>query len=130
MAQTGKKTASSTRTRKPASQNKARKPQSVKASSSSAAKAKKRDEVEVGFGDYWHAFTKTKVFVPIMVIVVTAFLVGLDLLIAWNSFHRFFLFLGIELIVAAVIWLIIMIYSLGSEKKTSVSDSEAQDRGY
>lgn len=79
---------------------------------------KQQEPVEVGFGDYWHAFTKTRVFVPIMVIVVTAILVGLDLLIAWNDYHRFFLFLGIELIIAAVVWLFRMIFSIGSDKNS------------
>lgn len=80
--------------------------------------------MEVGFGDYWHYFTKTKVFLPIMTILISAVIVGLDLLIAWNSYQRFFLFLGIEVIIAAVIWLIIMIYSLGSEKRSENSDKE------
>ena len=79
---------------------------------------KQQEPVEVGFGDYWHAFTKTRVFVPIMVIVVTAFLVGLDLLIAWNDYHRFFLFLGVELLVAAIVWLFRMIYSIGTDKNS------------
>ena len=92
---------------------------SRKKSSSNSSKQKKEDIVEVGFGDYWHAFTKTKVFVPIMTVVISALLVGLDLLISWNDFSRFFLFLGIEIIAAAVVWLIMTIYSFGAEKKNS-----------
>ncbi|MBR2523625.1 MAG: hypothetical protein IKE53_04210 [Clostridiales bacterium] len=92
---------------------------SRKKSSSNSSKQKKEDIVEVGFGDYWHAFTKTKVFVPIMTVVISVLLVGLDLLISWNDFSRFFLFLGIEIIAAAVVWLIMTIYSFGSEKKNS-----------
>ena len=83
---------------------------------------KQQEPVEVGIGDYWHAFTKTRVFVPVMVVVVTAFLVGLDLLISWNDYHRFFLFLGIEIIAAAAIWLIATIFSIGSDKKTGDSN--------
>jgi len=89
------------------------------ASKRSGTSAPKDDIVEVGIGDYWHAFTKTRVFVPIMVILVTAVLVGLDLLISWNTYERFFMLLGIELIIAAAGWLIIMIYSIGSSKKSS-----------
>ena len=89
-----------------------------------AANKKKNDAVEVGFGDYWHYFTKTKAFIPVMTILITAVIVGLDLLISWNSYQRFFLFLGIEVIIAAVIWLIIMIYSLGSEKRSENTDRE------
>ena len=59
-----------------------------------------------------------------MTILISAVIVGLDLLISWNSYQRFFLFLGIEVIIAAVIWLIIMIYSLGSEKRSENTDKE------
>ena len=84
----------------------------------------KDDIVEVGIGDYWHAFTKTKVFVPIMTILVTAVLVGIDLLIAWNTYQRFFVLLGIELIIAAAAWLFIMIYSIGSSRKSSPENKD------
>ncbi|MBP5261727.1 MAG: hypothetical protein J6Z43_06345 [Clostridiales bacterium] len=95
-------------------------------SSSSMAPQKQRpkEEVEVGFGDYWHAFTKTKVFIPVMTVAVTAVLIGLDLLISWNDFHRFFMFLGIELIAAAAVWLIATIFSLGSRRSSDSSDTK------
>ncbi len=89
--------------------------------SSTKKSTNRKEEVEVGFGDYWHAFTKTKAFVPVMVIIVTAVLIGLDLLISWNSFEVFFVIVGVEIIVAACIWLIAMIYSLGSRKRSSDS---------
>ena len=59
-----------------------------------------------------------------MTILITAVLTGLDLLVAWNDYGRFFLFLGIELIAAAVIWLCIMIYSFNSEKKNREGGGE------
>ena len=141
MAQSGKKTttrSSSSSSRSTSRSGSAGKPRSNttrSSSSSSRAPAKqtkaaasksrpKDDVVEVGFGDYWHEFTKTKVFLPIMVILVTAVLVGLDLLISWNSYERFFMFLGIELIIAASAWLIIMIYSIGSSRKSSGNKEE------
>ena len=91
---------------------------------SAAKQEPKKEMVEVGFGDYWHAFSKTRVFVPVMTILITAVLTGLDLLVAWNDYGRFFLFLGIELIAAAVIWLCIMIYSFNSEKKNREGGGE------
>lgn len=97
---------------------------SSSSASRNAANKKKNDAVQVGFGDYWHYFTKTKAFLPVMTILISAVIVGLDLLISWNSYQRFFLFLGIEVIIAAVIWLIIMIYSLGSEKRSENTDKE------
>ena len=124
MATAKKKTGSTGRN---TSQSQRKKPQSARKASSAPASSnrkKKDDVVEVGFGDYWHYFTKTKVFLPIMTVVISAVIVGLDLLIAWNSYQRFFLFLGVEVIIAAVIWLIIMIYSLGSEKRSGNTDQE------
>ena len=51
-------------------------------------------------------------------------LVGIDLLIAWNTYQRFFVLLGIELIIAAAAWLFIMIYSIGSSRKSSPENKD------
>lgn len=122
---TGSGRKSSSTTHKKTSSGKKPSSSSARSTARTTTRSRKQDDVvEVGFGDYWHYFTKTKVFIPIMTIIVSAVIVGLDLLIAWNSYQRFFLFLGIEVIIAAVIWLIIMIYSLGSEKRSGNPDSE------
>ena len=93
-----------------------------KSSASAKKQQPKQEVVEVGFGDYWHAFTKTRVFLPIMTVVITAVLIGLDLLIAWNDYGRFFMFLGIEVIAAAIVWLIVTVYSFNSDKNRNNGD--------
>ena len=74
---------------------------------------------DVTFADYWLAFSKSRAFFPVMTITTITLIVLIDLLISWNSFDRFFIMLGIELILAAVIWITGLVLSLG---KDSVSD--------
>lgn len=74
--------------------------------------------------DYWHAFSKTKAFFPVMTVLIITVVVLLDLLISWNNFDRFFLILGIELVVVAVIWIIGLVMSIGNEAQNSDTDGE------
>lgn len=118
MAQAKKKTSTNTRkTSTSSGSSKSRR-------SSSSNKKPQPTEVEVGFGDYWHAFSKTRVFVPVMVILVSAVLIGLDLLIAWNGYKLFFTLLGIEILIAVAVWLIRTVLSIGSNKNRSESGDE------
>ena len=54
-----------------------------------------------------------------MTILTITLIILFDLLISWNNFDRFFIMLGVELILAAVIWIAGLVLSLG---KDSVSD--------
>ena len=63
--------------------------------------------------------SKSKAFFPVMTILTITLIVLFDLLISWNNFDRFFIMLGVELILAAVIWIAGLVLSLG---KDSVSD--------
>ncbi|SCW27163.1 hypothetical protein SAMN02910456_00202 [Ruminococcaceae bacterium YRB3002] len=127
MAQT-KRTGSSgkrTSTGRSTSSGKRSSSSSSRSGSSSKPKTKttqapRKEEVEVGFGDYWHAFSKTKAFVPVISVLVTLLLIGLDLLISWNGYRMFFLLVGIELLAAAVGRLIYMIYTMGKNKADSM----------
>ena len=74
--------------------------------------------------DYWHAFSKTRAFFPVMTVLIITVVVLLDLLISWNNFDRFFLILGIELVVVAVIWIIGLVMSIGNEAQNSDTDGE------
>ena len=86
---------------------------------SNNTKSRQPQEVEVGIGDYWHAFTKTKAFIPVLSIVIALLLFGIDLLVSWNGYELFFLLVGFELIAAAVARLIYMIYTMGKNKAAS-----------
>ena len=74
--------------------------------------------------DYWHAFSKTRAFFPVMTVLIITVVVLLDLLISWNNFDRFFLILGIELVVVAVIWIIGLVMSIGNEAQNSDTAGE------
>ena len=71
------------------------------------------------FADYFHAFTKTRAFIPIAVVVTLTVLVLLDMLIAWNNYDRFFKFLGFELLIAGIIWVIGLVLSFGESTPSS-----------
>lgn len=55
-----------------------------------------------------------------MTIATITLIILIDLLISWNNYDRFFIMLGIELILAAVIWITGLVLSLG---KDSASDN-------
>ena len=61
---------------------------------------------------------------PVMTVLIITVVVLLDLLISWNNFDRFFLILGIELVVVAVIWIIGLVMSIGNEAQNSDTDGE------
>ncbi|MBO4636979.1 MAG: hypothetical protein J5685_07520 [Clostridiales bacterium] len=69
---------------------------------------------EVSFADYLHAFTKTKVFPPVIIILSTVAIVLLDLLFAWNKYDTFFKILGFELLFLAVIGMFIFILGMST----------------
>ena len=73
---------------------------------------------DVTFADYWLAFSKSRFFFPVMTILVITVNVLIDLLISWNNYDRFFIMLGIELILAAAVWIIGLVLSLGSESSS------------
>jgi hypothetical protein len=78
----------------------------------------------VTFADYWHAFSRTRAFFPVMTILVIVLVVLIDLLVSWNSFDRFFLILGIELVVLAAAWIIGLVMSIGNEAQPAEFESD------
>lgn len=71
------------------------------------------------FIDYFHAFSKTRVFAPVAAVVILTVLILLDLLIAWNNYDRFFKILGFELLIAGIIWVIGLVLSFGESSPSS-----------
>ena len=67
-------------------------------------------------GDYWHAFTGTRAFIPIITILATLVIVGIDLLISWNGFNLFFKLLGVQILIVFAVWIIRILVSLGNDK--------------
>ncbi|MCR4688607.1 MAG: hypothetical protein K5745_03540 [Saccharofermentans sp.] len=83
-------------------------------SSSNSARSKKQPvkaEPEVTFKDLFHRFSKTRIFKPLLTIVIIFVIIGLDLLISWNSYNTFFMLLGIELLISLVVWIFFLLKS-------------------
>lgn len=53
---------------------------------------------------------------PLIFIAVVLVITGIDLLFAWNDFSRFFKILGIELLVAVIVWILKLVFA---KSKTS-----------
>ncbi len=83
-------------------------------------KRKQEVEPEVTFADYFHEFSKTRIFKFLATVIGVTLVVLLDLLIAWNNYDRFFLFLGIEILMIAVIFIMAFLFNLGSSSDSGV----------
>ena len=76
-----------------------------------------------GFADYFHAFTKSKFFKPVIIIFVILVLFGIDLLISFNNYDKFLKIWGIEMIIAAVILAIALALTSNKTDKKEVEDN-------
>lgn len=62
---------------------------------------------------------------PVIFIAASLLIVGLDLLISWNSYETFFKILGVEVLLAVVVWVILtLVYSGKKNKGTDSISSE------
>lgn len=75
------------------------------------------------FSDYFHAFTKSRFFKPVLIVLVILIVFGIDLLISFNNYDKFFKIWGIEMIVAAVILAIALALSSNKHEKKEVDDN-------
>ena len=64
-----------------------------------------------------------KMAMPLIFIAAVLVIVGIDLLLSWNDFSGFFKILGIELLVAVVVWILKLVFSKSKTADDSV-DSE------
>ena len=69
--------------------------------------------------DYFHAFSKTRFFVPVASVVVITFLILIDMLLAWNDYDKFFKIMGFELLIVGIIWVIGLVLSFGESTPSS-----------
>ena len=90
--------------------------------SSSRANSRKNAPVqeESGFAGVLKKFASSKAASPIIFIAAVLLIVGIDLLVSWNKYELFFKILGIEVLIAVVVWVIL---TLVFSRKTN-SDSE------
>ena len=77
---------------------------------------------ESGASEVVKKFASSKAAKPLIFIAAVLLITGIDLLISWDKFEMFFKILGIEVLVAAVIWIILTL--VFSSKKNMDSDGE------
>ncbi len=100
-----------TQAKKPASQTSTRKKATPAPAPAPIIEADNRS----GAADYFHAFSKSRFFKPLITIVIVLAVIGLDLLISWNKYERFFGIVGIEIIIVALILAIKLAMSTNKE---------------
>lgn len=110
-------TRSNTNNRKTTTKSTSKKPSNTSRSSS-------KSEIGLSFADYWYEFQKSRFFKPVLVIAIPIILVLLDLLFAWNNFDRFFIILGVELLIVAALWVIGFVFNMST---SSSSNSESPE---
>ena len=78
------------------------------ASRSSSSRGNSRKNVQVqeesGFAGVIKKFASSKAASPIIFIAAVLLIVGIDLLVSWNKFEMFFKILGIEILIAVIVW--------------------------
>ena len=119
MANTGKRTSStSSRGSKKSTSRSSRSNASRKTSVSKSSPAAQ----ESAFSRIVSKFAASKAAMPLIFIAAVILLVGIDLLISWDNFGTFFTILGVETLIAVVVWVIMtLVFSRRSAKE---SDSE------
>ena len=75
---------------------------------------------ESGFVSAVKAFAASKASSPIIFIASVLLIVGIDLLISWDRYDMFFKILGLEVLLAVIVWVILTL--VFSSKKNSNSD--------
>ena len=92
-----------------------KKPANSNSNRTTTRKTTTRKQPEPVNVSYFDAFRKSKFFWPLATVVIIVVGGLLDILFAWNNYDRFFLILGIELILVAIAWIVMLLLSLGSE---------------
>ena len=75
---------------------------------------------ESGFVAVVKKFAASKASSPIIFIAAVLLIVGIDLLISWDRYAMFFKILGIEVLLAVIVWVILTLVFSG--KKNTDSD--------
>ena len=61
---------------------------------------------------------------PLIFIASVILITGIDLLVSWNKYEMFFKILGIEILIAVVVWVILTLVFSGRTKKDTDSGSD------
>ena len=123
MANTGRSRSSgSSRSSKSSS---SKKPARSSGSRSTSRKTTAPVQTESGASSLFKRFASSRAAMPVIFIAASLLIVGLDLLISWNSYATFFKILGVEVLLAVVVWVILTLVFSG--KKNKDTDSAVED---
>ena len=77
---------------------------------------------ESGFPEFFKKFAASKAAMPVIFLAAVILIVGIDLLVSWNSYGLFFKILGVEILIAVIVWVILtLVFSRKSSKDPDAS---------
>lgn len=76
-----------------------------------------------GFSEGLKRFSASKAAAPLIFFAVVLLLVGIDLLVSWNKFGLFFKILGVEILIAVIIWAVLTLVFSGKNSKVTADNS-------
>ncbi len=95
------------------------------ASRSASRRTEVPQETGSGFADAFKKFASTRAAMPLIFLGAVLLIVGLDLLISWNKYEMFFKILGIEVLLAVIVWVVLTLVFSG--KKNKDTDGEPSE---
>jgi Na+-translocating ferredoxin:NAD+ oxidoreductase RnfE subunit len=84
-------------------------------------------QTESGASSLFKKFASSRAAMPVIFIAASLLIVGIDLLISWNSYQTFFKILGVEVLLAVVVWVILTLVYSGKNKKGADSISSEDE---
>ena len=110
-------------TKKPARSNTTR----ASSSRSSSKKAPAPVQTESEADSLFRKFASSKAAMPLIFIGSVILIVGIDLLVSWNKYEMFFKILGVEILIAVVVWAILTLVFSGRKNKDTDSGPAEDD---
>ena len=94
------------------------------ASRSASRRTEVPQETGSGFADAFKKFASTRAAMPLIFLGAVLLIVGLDLLISWNKYEMFFKILGIEVLLAVIVWVVLTLFFSGKNMMKSEPGSK------
>ena len=126
MANTGRSRSSgSSRSSKSSTSKKTTRTTRSSGSRSTSRKTTAPVQAESGASSLFSKFASSRAALPVIFIAVSLLIVGIDLLVSWNSYQTFFKILGVEVLLAVVVWVILTLVYSG--RKNNGTDSVSSE---
>ena len=124
MANTGRPRSGNTSSRRTSGSNTKKPARSSSAARSTAKKAAPVQQKAPAADSILKKFASSKAAQPLIFIAAVILIVGIDLLISWNKYEMFFKILGVEILIALVVWGVLTLVYAGRKNKSSGAPSE------